>query len=590
MKKNAKNKVRETTSLLILMGVIVLLNVVLSFFFFRWDLTEDQRYSLSDATTEYLSENEDFNKTRVHFKIYLEGELPADLQVVKNGIREKLDEFKVYAGDKITYEFINPDGTDDEAFNQELKVQLHSEGEGIWPTDIEIIESGEVSLKTIWPGAEIIINGSIKERLHFFTPRRTYTVQDLKGIADKTLNELEFNLISHIKKAVEPNKKKIAFLKGHGELRKVSTEYIRTGLKGMYKIEDVTINEQLKALDGFDALIVAKPKYRFSEKDKFIIDQFIMNGGAVAWFVDIMDVNKDSLYYRGRTFGLSQPLNLEDQLFKYGARINPDLLIDDRCAPIYVPGHPKGVLPWYFYPMVSPNQDHPITKNIDPIRTQYVSSIDLVGKGNINKQILLRTSQKSIKTPTPARIDYRMVDIEPKFDVNPNHQGFPVAVMMEGEFESLYKNRLSPELQNTDDFVFKEKSVPVKMLVVSDGDVIRNEVDSIQGKDKWLYRSFPMEYDPNELRAMNMKGYNTNQGLQYMYGNFNFVMNAIDYMIDDDNLLEVRSKSITLRMLDKEKVKKERGFWKMINLVLPLLIISILGVVMTFNRKRKFSR
>lgn len=575
---------------MILLGVIVLLNVVLSFFFFRVDLTEDQRFSLSPATKSYLQENGSFNKTRVHLKIYLAGDLPADLEMVRKRIKEKLNEFKVYAGDKITYEFINPDATDDEAFNQQIKEQLHAQGEGIWPTDIEIIESGEVSLKTIWPGAELIINGVVKDRLHFFTPGRTYTSNDLKGVADKTINELEFTLISHIKKAVNPNKKKIAFIKGHGELSNHSTDYVKAGLQGMYQVDEVVIDEKINALEEFDAAIIAKPTKRFSEKDKFIIDQFIMGGGAVAWFIDILDVNRDSLYFRGKTFGLTQPLNLEDQLFKYGVRINPDLVIDEKCAPIYVPGHPKGVLPWYFYPIVQPNANHPITKNIDPIKTEYVSSIDLVGKGNIKKDILLTTSEKSGKYGTPVRIDYRMVDTKPNLNQIPNHQGFPVAVMLEGEFESLYKNRLSPELEKAEDFSFKESSKPVKMLVVADGDVIRNEVDSVKRKDEWLYRPFPMEYDANELRALNMKGQNGGAGLEYMYGNFNFILNAIDYMIDEDRLLEVRSKSISLRLLDKEKIKSERSFWKALNLSIPLLMIVVLGVYMTINRKRKYSK
>lgn len=575
---SAKRDVLNYTGIV---AIIILLNYVLSFFFGRFDLTEDKRYSLSENTIALLEDDERM-KDRVYLKIYLEGGLPADIKKIRNSIREKLDEFKVYAGDKIQYEFIDPNGEDDEDYNIEVQKNIYSEG--ISPTDIQIAQSGKVEVKTIWPGALIDYKGTTVDQIQFFNKRLIASNEDARGLADRTINNLEYKLISAIRRVTADDKQTIGFLQGHDELDEWQTADVRQGLDRYYLVEDVEINGQIGALDNVDALVVAQPKKPFNEKDKFVIDQFIMNGGRVLWFIDPLEINRDSLYYRGETYGISANLNIEkDMLYKYGARLNNNTLIDKDCGPIYIPGHPLGIVDWYFYPLLQ-RTDHPITKNIDPIKSEYASTVEIVNQGDadVQKTVLLKSSGNSLAFKSPVRINYSIVDVEPNFNEN-GETDLPVALMMEGRFTSAFENRLTQEFTASPDFKTRFKSDSTKMLVVSDGDIIRNEVETKVIDGETRYRVIPLNVDVFGVQ-------NPNRTSKYIYGNRDFVLNSIDYMMDDNSLIDVRAKTITLRVLDTQKAYEEKSFWKILNIGFPLLCIFILGLVQFFLRKKKFAK
>jgi gliding-associated putative ABC transporter substrate-binding component GldG len=569
---------RDVLNYLGIVAIIFLLNYICSFFIGRFDITEDKRHSLSENTIALL-QDENRIKERIFFKIYLEGDLPADIKKIRNSIQEKLDEFIVYAGDKIQYEFIDPNGEDDVNFNLEVQKNIYQEG--IAPCDIQIISADKAEIKTIWPGALIEYKGKTVDQVQFFTNRLIVNNEDMRGLADRTINNLEYQLISAVRRVSASEKQTIGFLGGQGELDAWQTADVRTGLDRYYLVEDVEINGKLDALSAVDALIIAQPKTPFNEKDKFIIDQFIMNGGKVLWFIDPLEVNRDSLYFTGETFGISANLNIEkDMIFKYGARLNATTLIDKECGPIYIPGHPMGVVDWYFYPILQ-RSTHPITKNIDPIKAEYASTLEIVNEEDVDvkKTILLHSSDNSQEFKAPVRINYGIVDVEPNF--KKGNAEFPVAMMLEGKFTSAFENRISDSFVNSPDFKTVFKSVDNKMLVVSDGDIIRNEVDSKVVDGKTLYRAIPMEIDVFGVQ-------NANKTPKYVYGNRDFVLNCIDYMLDDFSLIDVRAKTITMRVLDKQKITKGKDKWKFLNIGMPLLLIFILAAAQLFIRRGKY--
>lgn len=565
-----------------LIAIIVIANYILSFFYGRFDLTEDKRHSLSPNTITLL-EDDNRIEDRIFLKVYLAGDLPADIKKISNAIQEKLDEFANFSGDKIQYEFIDPNGEDDPDFNLEVQKNIYKDG--IRPCDIQILKSGQLEVKTIWPGAIIEYKGITADRIQFFNKRIIYSNEDARGLADRTINNLEYQLISAIRRVTAENKQTIAFLQGHNELDAWQTAEVRGGLARYYLTKDVEINGQLNALDEVDALIVAQPKKAFNEKDKFIIDQFIMNGGKVLWFIDPIDVNRDSLYMTGETFGISANLNIEkDMIYKYGVRLNSNTIIDKDCAPTYVPGHPLEILDWYFYPNLQ-RSTHPITKNIDPVKAEYASSIDLVNEEDkdVTKTVLLHSSFNSKAFKSPVRINFGIVNVEPKFNSTEGEGDFPVAVMLEGQFTSAFENRVSDVIVGSPDFSMRNKGDSTKMLVVSDGDIIRNEVDSKVQDGQTLYKAIPMEVDVFGVQ-------NANGSPKYVYGNKDFVLNCIDYMLDDFSLIDVRAKTITMRVLDMQKINEEKDFWKLLNILFPILFIILLNLVQHIIRIRKYAR
>lgn len=569
--------------LIVLLGlafIILLLNYILANYFVRWDLTEDKRYSLSPKTVEYLKDEENI-PDKIIFRIYLHGELPSEFKKLETAIQEKLDEIRVYAEDKIEYEFINPnEGSKTEV--DELHRQLYDKSMGITPTDFYVYSSGENKHMLIWPGAEIIYNGQITGHVQFFQQKRLNTKMDLNPLVNTTINNLEYAFVSAIRRTVTEKKKKIGFLQGHDELDQHRTGRLRELLAPYYKIKDVELSMETDLLN-LDGLIVAQPKKAFSTKDKFLIDQFVMKGGTVMWFLDQINVNEDSLFLKGETFGIPYNLNLDDQLFKYGVRVNKDLIASSKqkAAPIYVPNHPQGILPWLFYPVLEGAGTN-ITKNVDPVRSEYVSSIDAVGGPEITKSVVLTAGDQTKILKSPVRVNFNYVTLEDFADP----YEYNTAMLLEGQFTSFFKNHPVVQiLKDSMNYEFVEACAkPGKMLVVSDGDLLKNDFDSMQMKStgRTEYRYFSLNFNKFDVQA--------NQGKpKLVFGNEEFLQNIIDYVMEDETLIDIRSKSITLRLLDKDKIAKDQNLWKLINIATPLLLILILALIMILVRKRKYA-
>lgn len=584
----SSKKSTKFNSLITFLGIVLILflvNILSYYNVKRVDLTEDKRYSLSEYTVDLLKD-ENRLKDRVFFKIYLEGDLPADMKTIRNEIKNTLDEFVAVAGDKIQYEFIDPDGSEDEDYNDQVKQNIFNKGEGILPTYLKAVSSSSAELQTIWPGAIVEYRGQTADVIQFFDREAIVMDENVRNLVDQTINNLEFKLISSIRRVTTVKKKRIGFLQGHGELDKKMTWDIRQALEKDYVIGDIEINEQLNAFDDIDALIIAKPTQAFNEKEKFIIDQFIMNGGKTLWFVDPIDVNLDSLAFTGETMGLARDLNIEkDLLFKYGVRINNDIIVDNQSTNELIPPNnlrPPG-LPWIFYPLIYP-EEHPICINIDPIHLKYASSIKIVNEAdkNVKKTVLLKSSPESKSLLAPVRINFGFAFDQWKPDFSkPEFGNNPVAVLLEGKFKSPFENRISKAFIEDGAYQTKFTSVDNKMLVVSDGDMINSSYTYYQKGQKKM-APIPLHVD--------RMGVLTNNGSpKYVFGNREFIQNALDYLLGDNSLIGIRSKTITLRMLDSEKVNKEKSFWKFLNISIPLSFLVILGFVLYLIRRKKYA-
>jgi ABC-2 type transport system permease protein len=560
LKSSKRNSILQ---LVVAMVILVLLNLLGSFVFHRFDLTSEKRYSLSPATKDLLKTVDDV----ILVKVYLEGEFPAGFKRLRNETKEMLDEFRAYAGENLQYEFINPSESPDEKIRNEVYQHLFKEG--LQPTNLTVKEESGKSQQVIFPGAIFSYKG------------KTAAVQLLKSrlgvgpeeMLNSSIQQLEYEFSNSIRKLSNPIKHKIAFIKGHGELDQMHTADIARALTEYYTIKEVKLDSNLRALENFDAAIVAKPDSFFSEKDKFILDQFVMRGGKIMWFIDPVYADMDSLQNKqGMTFGISNPINLDDMLFKYGVRLNDNLIQDLQAAPIpvvtgYTGNQPQqSLFPWFYMPLIVPENVHPIVNNLNAIKFEFVSTLDTITNANIHKTILLRSSKYSKVLNAPVRISLGIVQQEPKQEQF-NKRFEPVAVLLEGKFESVFKNRIPPAIANSEEIKFQAESKPTKMIVVSDGDVIKNAVSKSSGK------VYPLGFDRY-----------TNQ----FYGNTNFILNSMNYLTDNSGLISIRSRELTLRLLDKEALKSDKAFWQLLNTILPLVLILFFGIIQFWLRKRKY--
>ena len=560
--KQLKKKNIRTFGLLLLF--IIAINVLSSFLFTRIDLTTEKRYTLSKATKKILKNIDDV----VYFKIYLEGDFPAGFKRLKNETREMLNQFKAY-NTLIQYEFINPSEGKNKKQTNNIYKELYTKG--IEPTNLQVKNNDGSSQQIIFPGAIV----TYKEKELPLQLLNSQLGVAPEAILNSSIESLEYNIASVLKKLSLTTKPKIAFLQGHGELDKYETGSIAAMLSEYYDVNQITLLNNLNALDKIKALIIAKPNRIFSEKDKFIIDQFVMNGGKLIWLVNPVFASMDSLRTENQTIGISQKLGIEDQLFKYGVRLNYDLIQDLNAMPLPIKTGNMGnqpqfsYLPWYFFPVIMPTVKHPIVNNLNAVKFEFTSSIDTVGSSKIKKTILLTTSQYTRLIQTPVSISLDIMQEKPNEKAF-NKSYIPTAVLLEGEFPSLFKNRLSDSMINQPNYHFKELSIPNKMIVISNGDVIKNEIQLTNG----LKYPMPLGYDKYTRET---------------FGNKEFILNCIDYLCDDSGLIDVRSRELKLRLLDKTKTAKYKTMIQFVNVGLPVLLILLFSLVNRFIRKRKFS-
>lgn len=559
---NRKNlKQQHLVELAATLLILVFANILSGYVFTRIDLTAEKRFSLSTSTRELASGLKD----EVFFKIYLAGDLPPGFRRLQNSTREILDEFRVYAGDNIQYEFINPSDQSNDAERAALYKQLA--GKGLTPTNLEERDNESTSQKIIFPGA-IVSTGSKEVALQLLKSRMGSSPDEM---LNNSIENLEYEICSAIQRLTTPVARTVAFLQGHDELNTRQISDAARSLSTFYKVDTVSILGRLNALKDYDALIIAKPRSPFDEKDKFIIDQYIMKGGKVFWLIDKMQIEMDSLKASGTTLAIPFDLNLDDQLFHYGVRINDDLVMDMQAAPIpvvtgYVGNQPKQELfPWYYFPLFNPDSPNPIVHNLNAIKGEFVSSLDTIEAPGIRKTILLTSSRYSRLQSTPARVSLNMLRD------NPDPREFsksriPVAVLLEGKFSSNFSHRLPASILESPEIHFSDTGVTNKMIVVSDGDIIASDVSS-RGT------IYPLGFD---------------RFTRQTYGNKSFVLNCMDYLCGDRNILELRGKIFKLRMLDPGKAR-ESGFNSWTAAILPVLIIVLYGMIRALIRRRKYA-
>ncbi len=562
-KSSRSLRTQNVVRLLLLLAILILLNVISGFIFTRFDLTSEKRFTLSPATLKQVGDLEDV----VYVRVYLEGDFPPAFRKLQQATKEMLDELRAYSKGNIEYEFINPSEHPDVKERNKVFQQLMSKG--IQPTNLQARNKSETSEQIIFPGAMLSYRG---EELPVMLLQDQVGVQT-EQLLNNSIQGLEYNLANGIRKIVNRVPQNIAIIDGHREASPERLADITRELLTFYTVERIRINENLKSLSSFKAAIIAAPDSTFSEKDKFIIDQFIIKGGKVLWFVDGMRVSMDSLQSSDETIALANDLNLSDLLFHYGARINYDLVLDLQAAPIpVVTGRignrpSQSLMPWYYFPVVVPVSKHPIVNNLNAIKFDFVSSIDPVGSPSVVKTPLLTTSRYSRIFTAPARVSLEIMRDEPDeklFSAPPK----TVALLLEGKFTSNFKNRIPAAIVNDTIIKFKPESEFNQMIVVSDGDIIQN------GYRKSTGAIVPLGLDRY-----------TGQ----LYGNKSFIMNCIDYLCDDSGLMSVRSKELKLRLLDKTKLTESLTFWQVVNTGGPVLLIVVFGMIKFWRRKKKYA-
>jgi ABC-2 type transport system permease protein len=550
---------------LLLLGAV---NYIGSLSYERLDLTQDKRYTLSDPAKEIL----DQIKSPLIIDVFLEGEFPSEFRKLQNETRFLLEEINDY-NTNISFIFSNPveEGSDPEQIAQQFS-QF-----GMTPLPLKVKRNGKESAQTIFPWATANHNG------------KAVPISLIKNIAGATPEEfvyastqnLEYAFIEGFNKLINAKTKKIAVLKDNGELEDARIADFFRKLGETYSIAPFPMNsvlenpaQSLKALQNtFDLIVIAKPTKAFTDQQKFVIDQYILNGGHSLWLIDQVAMENDSLRTNGgQALAFPRELNLKDLFFKYGVRINPQLVKDLYSAPLSVASGDGSnssytELPWFYQPQVPSFNTHPINTNVEqPVKFNYANPIELLNTAaGIKKTVLLASSPLTRVEGTPKQITLDQVGIEPKEeDYQAGSQ--PLAVLLEGKFESAFKNRVQPF--KLDSERFRESATnPSKMVLIADGDFIANDLDP-QGS-------------PLEL------------GFDYFtrkqYGNKEFLLNTVNYLLDDTGLINIRSKDIALSFLDGQKTAKTINKWQALCLGLPLMLLLILGVLFYFLRKRKYA-
>jgi gliding-associated putative ABC transporter substrate-binding component GldG len=577
---------------LLIVGVgIVIVNIIGSLVYTRLDMTQDKRYSLTDGTITFLENDANF-ENRLNIKIYLEGNLPAEIRLFRNAIEDKLKEFKQYAGDRIEFQFINPN-VGPEAEQQLLFENLYSRGKGIIPMDVVYMKDGSQSQLLLWPGAVIDYGGTTVQNIQFLPgtpPGKPYTLEGLTEILENSLNNLEYILVSSLRRATQKVKPRIGFLQGHGELTFAQTQRARALISPYFAIADVSLNDSLAALDGLDGLIIARPTQKFNDKELYIIDQFVMRGGRLMCFLDALQLNEDTLSANGITHTTRFETGLERMLFDYGLKINENLVVDVRCAPKSVPFAKQSLIPWFFHVLATPG-DHPIARNVEPVALKYANEIQFVGNSKNTLTPILTSSTNSNVTGLAPMVSLAMplnYGKNPELIANPTDEINKrcLAGLAEGRFESHFKNRIVDDFAKNPIAKYKEKSTKEgKVLLVGNGRFIANSYDSMLSRTGTEYM-----YRPTEINDLRMDPELAQLGVPLFFGNQEFFQNLTDYMMGDQSVLDVRSRQIDIHEIDKEKVKADAGFYKTINVLLPILLILIFAFLMGWIRKRKYAK
>ncbi|MFL5787361.1 MAG: gliding motility-associated ABC transporter substrate-binding protein GldG [Flavisolibacter sp.] len=549
---------------------LIIINLIAYHFNQRIDLTKEKRYSLSEPTKALLRNL----KEPVRIQVFLKGEYPAGFRKLANSVYEFLQECQEYGKDKVQFEFTDPlkdlDDSNAQKFIDSVRyfydipaLTLQAPGK----------VGDEQIQKIVLPGA-VIHYKDTSVGVNILKGEKSFGTEpeQLAALYNNVEASLEYKFASSIQKVTLEKKPAIGYALGHGEGWGYNVNDAVRTLISNYNFDTVNIGK-VKMIPSFDALIVLKPTKPFTDADKLKIDQYVLHGGKVFWMIDNMYAEFDSLYKSQGFVAFDRALNLEDILFNYGVRINQTLLQDMQCDKL--PGistngsNQQRLVDWPFFPILN-GTNHPISKNLDGVLSMFPTTIDTVEAQGIKKTYLLESSNNARLLDAPARINFNYLQIAP--DIKEfNHKNVPVAVLLEGNFNSLYASRISKSMMDSMQswnypFVSRNEN-PNKMILVADGDIAWNPFSSSSG---------PLEMGVNVFT-------------RYTYANKEFFMNCIDYLVNPTNILNTRSKEYTLRLLDPKAVSEQKTKWQLINVVLPVLIMMVFGGIYQQLRKRKYA-
>lgn len=559
--KNSKKQNLQSLALILIL--LIAINTISFYFFKRFDLTEDKRYTLSETSLNIIK-NVD---SPLIVDVFLEGNFPPDFKRLQNETRELLEEFAAY-NPNIIINFVNPIEKEEER----VAVMKQFYERGLQPLNITVDDKGKQTQEVVFPWAVASYGDK---------GAKVALLKNLMGASTEekvisSVQHLEFAFAEAFNKITKEKQKKIAIIKGNGELQDIYiADFLKT-VRESYFLAPFTLDsvsakpkETLAALENYDLAIVAKPTEAFTDEEKQVLDQFIMKGGKTLWLLDNVHANYEDLYNEtGSILAQNNDLNLTEMFFKYGIRINPLLIKDEQAIPIKLATGQQGSNTqyqqyfWKFSPFVYPSTNHPLVKNMEGIKFEFASPIELLNN-SIKKTVLLSSSEYSKPIGTPTQISLDIVTEETKPEEYTGKGLMPVAVLLEGQFNSMYTNRVLP----FKDATFKKESPQNKMIVISDGDVIKNQIEKGAplelGFDKW-----------------------TNN----LYGNKEFLMNCVNYLLDDTGLINIRSKDVSLPLLNKETVYQNYSWAQMITVGLPIVILAIFGILFTYLRKKVYSK
>lgn len=555
--------------------IVVFVNVIGYYVFGRLDLTSERRYTLSKSTKSMLKKIDE----PLLYRVYLEGDLPSDFKRLQNETKEMLNQFRAY-NKNIQYEFVNPNSFEDPKERQVFYQKLAQKG--IQPTQIQVSTATGYSQQVLIPAADVIYKG--QETSIQLLQSQKYV--DQVQLLNNSIQSLEYVLSNGIRALSRGQRSTVAFLRGHGELELPHLSDMIGSLWEYYTLDTARIDGNINSLTArtqnpgdsvyrfrnkYDLIIIAKPTKPFSDQDLYILDQYVMYGGRLLWLVDALDADMDSLENAGQAVATRLPLNIDEMLFTYGVRVNPDLAMDIRCRPVPMKVGMVGeqaqiqFQPWMYFPEIVPLSPHPVVRNLDLIKTDFVSSIDLIDNG-VDKTVLLATSEFSRVKNAPAIYDLNEAKIEPDRRLF-NRQNIPVAVLLEGRFKSVFRNRLTPDFVEIPSMGYREESDSTRMIVFSDGDVIKNRFNFKDGT------GYPLGYD-----------FYT----ETMYANKELLLNCVDYLVGDEGSIATRSRNIKIRKLNVMKVKEERTKYQMLNTLLPVGLVVVAGVAIILLRRRRY--
>ncbi|WPQ63780.1 gliding motility-associated ABC transporter substrate-binding protein GldG [Chitinophaga sancti] len=566
---NSKKKYLQRAILVI--AILIGVNILAMYVHTRWDLTAEKRFTLTPSTRQLLKGLD----STVTIEVFLKGDYPASFRQLAQSTQELLEEFREVGGNRVQFSFQNPgqgmNDSDRLAFQQSLAEQ------GIMPFNMQVQEDANqgYSEKLIFPGA-LVHYGSKTIGINLL---KNQGGQDPMQTMNSSEALLEFQFANAIYQLKQNHLPLVGYMLGHKELLGAEVLDALTSMQSSYLLDTITLQYVSHIPQDFSAIVFAKPADRFTDEDKLKIDQYVMNGGKVIWFVDELNVGMDSLQKHDTYVAMDRELNLEDMLFRYGVRINQDLIQDLQCDRLpQVVGHvgdkPQfDLLPFPYFPLLSPTGAHPIVKNMDLVLSHFASSIDTVKGGDISKTVLLTSSGNSRTERAPVQLSWNDLRTKPNPRQFQQHN-LPVAVLLEGQFTSLFRNRLSVDeqqlIQQVTRLPFKDHSDVInKMIVVSDGDLITNAISQKNG---------PMQMGVNLFDP------------SMVYANKEFLLNSLGYLTNNAGIMEARNKELTLRLLDAEKIKQNKSMWQAICVIIPVLLILLFRVIFQFIRQRKFER